>query len=124
GFEEVVAGTRFSQFITALVREIKPLLADPATSERLRQDGFTRQTSFDCIKADGHTCPVELRVSLMWSAHGRFLGLLGIARDITEQRRTENSLRMAATVFENTTGAIVVTDPAGYIVQINENFTR
>ncbi|WP_150303124.1 sensor domain-containing protein [Pseudomonas saliphila] len=124
GFEEVVAGTRFTQFITALVREIKPLLADPVTSERLRQDGFNRQTSFDCIKADGHTCPVELRVSLMWSPHGRFLGLLGIARDITEQRRTENSLRMAATVFENTTGAIVVTDPAGYIVQINENFTR
>ncbi|WVM94403.1 PAS domain-containing protein [Halopseudomonas pachastrellae] len=31
---------------------------------------------------------------------------------------------MAATVFENTTGAIVVTDPAGYIAQVNENFSR
>ncbi|QIB53015.1 EAL domain-containing protein [Pseudomonas sp. OIL-1] len=124
GFEEVVAGKRFTQFITALVREIRPQLADPAAAERLRHEGFNRHTSFDCIKADGHTCPVELRVSLMWSPYGRFLGLLGIARDITEQRRTENRLRMAATVFENTTGAIVVTDPAGYIVQINENFSR
>ena len=124
GFEEVVAGNRFIQFITALVRDLKPQLADPEAAERLRHAGFNRQTSFDCIKADGHTCPVELRVSLMWNEYGRFLGLLGIARDITEQRRTENRLRMAATVFENTTGAIVVTDPAGYIVQINENFRR
>jgi len=124
GFTEIVAGTRFNRFMGALLRELAPKVGDFEAAEILQRDGFHRQTTFDCIKADGHTCPVELRVSLMWSPLGRFLGLLGIARDISEQRRTENRLRMAATVFENTTGAILVTDPAGYIVQVNKNFTQ
>ncbi|MDU2871934.1 MAG: cyclic di-GMP receptor MorA, partial [Pseudomonas aeruginosa] len=32
--------------------------------------------------------------------------------------------RMAATVFEHSTAAIMVTDPAGYIVQVNDSFSR
>lgn len=124
GFAEIVAGPRFERFMGSLLRELNSRLADPESAAQLRHEGFHRQISFDCIKADGHKCPVELRVSLMWSPDRRFLGLLGIARDITQQRRTENRLRMAATVFENTMGAILVTDPAGYVVQANENFTR
>ncbi|MHC3975225.1 cyclic di-GMP receptor MorA, partial [Pseudomonas aeruginosa] len=49
---------------------------------------------------------------------------LGIARDISQQRRAERELRMAATVFEHSTAAIMVTDPAGYIVQVNDSFSR
>ena len=124
GFVEVVAGTRFNRFMGAMLRELRPLISSPDSAAQLWREGFHRQTTIDCIKADGRTIPVELRVSLMWDPSGRFLGLLGIARDITEQRRTENRLRMAATVFENTTGAIFVTDPAGYIVQVNDNFTQ
>jgi diguanylate cyclase (GGDEF)-like protein/PAS domain S-box-containing protein len=124
GFSDVVAGPRFDRFMGALIRDLSSRLKDPIACARLQREGFHRQISFDCIKADGHKCPVELRVSLMWSPERRFLGLLGIARDITEQRRTENRLRMAATVFENTMGAILVTDPAGYVVQANENFSR
>ncbi|WP_093391498.1 EAL domain-containing protein [Halopseudomonas xinjiangensis] len=124
GFVEVVAGTRFNRFMGVLIRELLPKISNPQSAAELWRDGFHRQTTLDCIKADGHKCPVELRVSLMWDPSGRFLGLLGIARDITEQRRIENRLRMAATVFENTTGAIFVTDPAGYIVQVNENFSQ
>ncbi|HHO8148940.1 TPA: cyclic di-GMP receptor MorA, partial [Pseudomonas aeruginosa] len=40
------------------------------------------------------------------------------------QRRAERELRMAATVFEHSTAAIMVTDPAGYIVQVNDSFSR
>ena len=58
----------------------------------------------------------------MWDEHDRFEGLLGIARDISQQRRAERELRMAATVFEHSTAAIMVTDPAGYIVQVNDSF--
>ncbi len=60
----------------------------------------------------------------MWDEHDRFEGLLGIARDISQQRRAERELRMAATVFEHSTAAIMVTDPAGYIVQVNDSFSR
>ena len=53
-----------------------------------------------------------------------FEGILGVGRDISQQRRAEKDLRMAATVFEHSTAAILVTDPAGYIVQVNKAFSR
>lgn len=124
GFDDIVVGPQFRQFMDALLDELRPLVHQADGAQQLREQGFQRQISFDCLRLDGSKCPVELRVSLMWSQQGRFLGLLGIARDISEQRRTENRLRLAATVFENTTGAIVVTDPVGYIVQVNENFSQ
>ncbi|TVP89940.1 MAG: EAL domain-containing protein [Pseudomonadaceae bacterium] len=124
GFVSVVADERYRQFMADLLRELAPQVRDPQSLAHLRAQNIRRQVTFDCIRADGHKCPIEMRISLMWDPAGEFLGLLGIARDISEQRRTENRLRMAATVFENTTGAIVVTDPAGYIVQVNANFTQ
>lgn len=124
GFSDVVAGTDYSRFMASIVRELTPRLELPEEAARLRAEGYHRQITVDCIKADGHKCPTEVRLSLMWDGENRFLGLLGIVRDITEQRRTENRLRMAATVFENTTGAILVMDPAGYVVQVNKNFIQ
>lgn len=124
GFSHVVAGPAYNRFISSVVRDLSPRLDDPEDARALRTEGYHRQITVDCIKADGHKCPTEVRLSLMWDDDGHFLGLLGIARDISEQRRTENRLRMAATVFENTTGAILVMDPAGYVVQVNENFIR
>lgn len=124
GFADFVAGDRYRSFMADVIRGLRRRVTDPEAAARLREQGFYRQISFDCIKADGHKCPLEMRLTLMWGGQGQFLGMLGIARDISEQRRTENRLRMAATVFENTTGAIMVTDPAGYIVQVNENFCQ
>lgn len=124
GFSDIVAGDEYQNFMGKVLKYLAPLVRDREAAQRLRRDGFYREITFDCITSEGRKCPTELRLSLMWGAQGEFLGLLGIARDITEQRRTENRLRMAATVFENTTGAILVTDPAGYVVQVNENFSQ
>ena len=124
GSDEIIVGDRYVEFMRDIARELRPQVYNAEKARALRKRGFHRQIVSDAIKADGRKCPLETRVSLMWNEQGRFLGLLGVARDITEQRRTENRLRMAATVFENTTGAVLVTDPAGYIVQVNENFTR
>ena len=91
----------------------------------LLQDALTGRTFvFDCLRADGRKITVEMRLTLMWDEQGHFEGVLGIGRDITQQRRAERDLRMAATVFEHSTAAILVTDPAGYIVRINETFQR
>lgn len=124
GFTDIVAGDGYHRFMGQVLKYLAPFVHQPLDAARLQKDGFYRDTTFDCISAEGRKCPTELRLSLMWGAQGEFLGLLGIARDITEQRRTENRLRMAATVFENTTGAILVTDPAGYVVQVNDNFSQ
>ena len=106
------------------LRQLRGQLANPVERAALRHAHSQQSYLFDCLRRDGVSVPVELRTSLMWSAAGRFEGVLGVCRDITQQRRTEQELRMAATVFDHSTSAILVADPQGHIVQVNEAFTR
>ncbi|MGT9835576.1 cyclic di-GMP receptor MorA, partial [Pseudomonas aeruginosa] len=99
-------------------------IGDRQKLAELRENPGQHLVALDCLRADGRKIPIELRIVLMWDEHDRFEGLLGIARDISQQRRAERELRMAATVFEHSTAAIMVTDPAGYIVQVNDSFSR
>ncbi|MFJ4145392.1 EAL domain-containing protein [Pseudomonas sp. NPDC089734] len=107
-----------------LIARINKVLDKPNELARLRQDVPTQVYLFDCLRADGRKIPVELRLVLVWDENGTFEGILGVGRDISTQRRAEKDLRMAATVFEHSTSAILITDPAGYIVQANDAFTR
>lgn len=54
---------------------------------------------------------------------GEPLGTLGFARDITERKRVETDLRIAATAFESQEG-MIVTDADTIILKINHSFTR
>ncbi len=55
---------------------------------------------------------------------GRVVGALSIGRDITERKRAEASLRMAASVFDTALEGITITDPSGVILDVNKAFTR
>ncbi|MEO4047194.1 EAL domain-containing protein [Pseudomonas sp. CAU 1711] len=110
--------------LQALLDEVKESLGDQEHLRELHRRLSARPFVFDCLRADGRKITVEMRAMLMWDEQDRFEGALGIGRDITQQRRAERDLRMAATVFEHSTAAILVTDPAGYMVRINETFQR
>ncbi|TXR40986.1 EAL domain-containing protein [Ectopseudomonas mendocina] len=110
--------------LNLLLERIRDSQGESDRLDRLREELPDQLFVFDCLHADGHKIPVELRLVLMWDENGRFEGILGVGRDISQQRRAEKDLRMAATVFEHSTAAILVTDPAGYIVQVNKAFSR
>ena len=121
---KMVTNPRQLSGLLQLIGEIRGALNQAETLARLQASLSSRTFIFDCLHADQHRIIVEMRLSLMWDEQGRFEGVLGIGRDITQQRRAERDLRMAATVFDHSTAAILVTDPAGYIVRINETFQR
>ncbi|MGV8664245.1 PAS domain-containing protein, partial [Pseudomonas aeruginosa] len=77
-----------------------------------------------CLVPDVRRIRSELRIVLIWDGNGRLEGLLGLARDISQQRRAHRELRMAATVVQHSLASIMVPDPAGYIVQVNDSFSR
>lgn len=124
GWQSIIANPQQLAGIYSLVEQVSRALGDQEALSKLRDQVQTQLFLFDCLRADGRKVPIELRVVLVWDEHGTFEGILGVGRDISQQRRAEKDLRMAATVFEHSTSAILITDPAGYIVQANEAFSR
>ncbi|WP_026078016.1 bifunctional diguanylate cyclase/phosphodiesterase [Pseudomonas sp. PAMC 26793] len=124
GWQSTIANPQQLTGIYSLVEQVSRALDQPESLAALRNDVQTQLFLFDCLRADGRKVPIELRLVLVWDEHGAFEGILGVGRDISQQRRAEKDLRMAATVFEHSTSAILITDPAGYIVQANEAFSR
>lgn len=52
------------------------------------------------------------------------VGAVVVFRDMTEHKRAEEKLRMAAAVFENTAEGIIITDQAGKILSVNPAFAE
>jgi len=124
GWQSTIANPQQLTGIYSLMDRVSKALDKPEQLAQLRSQVKTQLFLFDCLRADGRKIPIELRLVLVWDEHGAFEGVLGVGRDISQQRRAEKDLRMAATVFEHSTSAILITDPAGYIVQANEAFSR
>jgi len=59
----------------------------------------------------------------MYDKSGQLIGVLGIARDITERKRAEIELRIAAAAFESQDG-MLVTDANNVILRVNQAFTN
>jgi PAS domain-containing protein len=55
-------------------------------------------------------------------ARGRFLGTRGTNRDVTERVMAEEQLHLAATVFANTSEAVMITDAENRVLTINPAF--
>ncbi len=56
--------------------------------------------------------------------HNEIIGVLGIYQNITKQKRVYESMRLAATIYQSSNEAIMVTDENDLILQINPAFTR
>ncbi len=67
---------------------------------------------------------LQARSSLVTGRDGKPVCLMGTLQDVTEQRRAEEKLRLAARVFEQTGDGIIVTDSANRIVAVNAAFAR
>ncbi|MBA6099147.1 EAL domain-containing protein [Pseudomonas juntendi] len=124
GWQSIIANPAQLTGIYSLMERVSKAMGDAEQLTQLRSQLPTQLFLFDCLRADGRKIPIELRLVLVWDDDQRFEGVLGVGRDISQQRRAEKDLRMAATVFEHSTSAILITDPAGYIVQANEAFSR
>lgn len=74
--------------------------------------------------SDGHRELLETTKTAIFDGQNRLIGVLGIGHDITERKRTENELRLSASVFHHAREAIMITDPQGGIVDVNDAFTR
>ena len=73
------------------------------------------------VRKDGTIIAIELRISEIDMGETRMFS--GIIRDISESKRTETELRIAAIAFDTQEG-IIITDPDANIVRVNQACTQ
>ena len=56
--------------------------------------------------------------------NNKIIGILGTYQEVTEQKQVYDSMRLAATIYQSSNEAIMVTDENDLIIQINPAFTR
>ncbi len=114
---EVVDRVRVEQLVSEADRE----LVLGRIGQRLRGEMDSAHYQFTGLRKDGTPVPTEV-----FGRSFTYLGrpaVLGIGIDISERRKAEADLRIAATAFEAQDG-IVVTDAQGVIQRVNRAFTR
>jgi two-component system, cell cycle sensor histidine kinase and response regulator CckA len=57
-------------------------------------------------------------------AQGAIIGLVGVARDITDLKQADETIRRLSTAVDQSPAAVIITDPAGRIVYVNRKFTE
>ena len=73
---------------------------------------------------DGRERLFEMTRIRLFSVEGNLLGLMGLAADITEHRRTEDKLRLIFKVFENMQEGVSINDDRGNVLHVNAAFSR
>jgi diguanylate cyclase (GGDEF)-like protein/PAS domain S-box-containing protein len=73
---------------------------------------------------DGYPVVLETSGVPILNAAGELIGYQGIDRDITARRQAEAERRLAASVFDGTNEAIMITDRRGTILRVNRAFTE
>ena len=71
----------------------------------------------------GGTVWTEVNVTGIQNDLGEFVNLLGVTRDISDRKRAELDLRIAAAAFESQDG-MIVTDADRVILRVNSAFTQ
>jgi len=76
------------------------------------------------VRANGEVFWAHLTGKLWLGTQGEKLGLIGVIADVTERKRDEEKLQLAASVFTYAREGIVITDAQARIVDVNDTFTH
>jgi diguanylate cyclase (GGDEF)-like protein/PAS domain S-box-containing protein len=117
--KDELAGKNFSDFIIededGIIQKgdgvfpIGELLASPHPVDctfRRGSDSFAGEVSFSSLEQQGETF------------------IMGIIRDITERKKTEDELKKLSSSIEQSPAMVMITDPDASIVYVNKKFTE
>ena len=67
---------------------------------------------------------VEIQFSQLIDDRNQVSGIIAVSRNITERKLAQKELLLTAAVFENSAESIFITDAKGYVIRVNQSFTR
>jgi diguanylate cyclase (GGDEF)-like protein/PAS domain S-box-containing protein len=77
----------------------------------------------EIITRDGKIRLIRWANSYFRDETGTITGTLSSGEDITERKQSESEMRLAASVFDNSSEGIIITDPNSLILRVNRAFT-
>ncbi|WP_051937818.1 EAL domain-containing protein [Ferriphaselus sp. R-1] len=114
---DAVIGRTDSEFMSAGQAESHRLRDAEviAAGKTLRSEGWVTQH-------DGQRILMEFSKSPVMDPGGACVGVVSVARDISERKLAEKQLRLAASVFQFAHDGIYITDGDAFILEINRAF--
>lgn len=126
-----IAGKPVRELTGKLFWELPWWTHDPALQAKLREaigQAATRMEpqAFEVNHPDGAggLVYVDFRLQPVPDSQGKVAWLIAQGVNITERRRDEEQLRLAASVFANTNDGVLITDPRGVMLDVNDAFCR
>ena len=92
----------------------------PQFKAKNKVDGPT----FTMIRKDGSRFLWQVNGRISRDEQGRFVRTHCLLTDITERQQIDAKLQLAASVFSHAREGIVITDPEGTILEVNDTFTN
>jgi len=86
-FNELAGKTAFELY--ADPQELAEMLT------KLRREGVVREYEIDMQKKDGNIVPMDISISLLKDDHGRTIGSVCVARDLSERKKAAAALKKA-----------------------------
>jgi diguanylate cyclase (GGDEF)-like protein/PAS domain S-box-containing protein len=110
-------------------RRLADLYCEPAERDEFLRllhanDGVVQQFEARLRRGDGTVIWVSTNAQYYRDAAGRVAGVEGTTRDVTQARRAQEQLRLAARVFECAVEGIVITDRSLAILSVNPAFAE
>ena len=114
-----------SQQIAALRPDLDPEMAECRLSDQAAwQSGRLARSEETIVGEDGQAHHWEFVKLPQFNPDGSRRRLVVVARDLTERRRAEEDLRLAAQVFENSGEAIMIMDADNRVVSVNRAYSE
>jgi PAS domain S-box-containing protein len=90
------------------------------------ESGILKNREYTVIRKNGELRPVEISASLILDIFGKSDGIIGIMRDISERKKSEqvikNSELRFRSIWENSNDGMRLTDRNGIIVAVNKAY--
>ncbi len=91
--------------------------------KQLFRQGYTDEYEKEYVDRQGRVFPVSVKCSLIRDEQGNITGMWGTARDLSERKKTEAKLQLAARVFDNSGEGIAIADNSRVVVSANRAFS-
>ncbi len=104
------------------------LYVDPGQRERFKEaltaTDVVKNFEAQVYRKDGSVIWISENARAVRDTDGEVACYEGTVQDVTERRRAEERLKLAAVVFDNVTEAILVSDAGGVVQAVNPAFER